>query len=37
MGRRRRRHGNSTLQKNNSIEDLMQKEENEYPVLSPTE
>jgi hypothetical protein len=33
---RRRRPGNPTPQKtNNSIEDLVKNEENEYPVLDP--
>jgi hypothetical protein len=36
MGRRRRQ-GNCTLQKNNSIEDLVGNEENEYPVPDPNE
>jgi hypothetical protein len=32
---RRRRQGNSTPQKNNSIEDLLENEENEYPLADP--
>jgi hypothetical protein len=34
MGRRRRL-GNCTPQQNNSIEDLVENEENEYPVSDP--
>jgi hypothetical protein len=36
MGRRRRQ-GNSIPQKNNTIEDLVEKEENEYLVLTATD
>jgi hypothetical protein len=32
----RRREGNYTTQKINSMEDLVRKEENGYPVLDPT-
>jgi hypothetical protein len=35
MGRRRRRNGNHTPQKNNSIEDSVGDEENEYSVSDP--
>jgi hypothetical protein len=33
--RKRRSQGNSTLQKNKSIEDLVRNEENGYPVSDP--
>jgi hypothetical protein len=35
MTGRRRRQGNNTAQKNNSIENLVGHEENEYPIPEP--